>query len=474
MQLPLGVLILALSAGGCHGFSRRAPVRMAANDRMTWQAAARRLLRPDVSIVERQTLALDLLKQAPAVTEAVAKAVSDRDVEPLLDDEGRAIVEGINAVRRQVTEDLAAEAADIAPELPTRVAKAIRNAQQNPPASLNAGRLMDPSSLRELVDEAKGEISNVFDRIPRDLESPDYEVLARSAAWTTGRTGFEGYEVRRYEEYIAAETTMGSASDDAQDFEESANNFNTLAGYIFGDNVAQAKIAMTVPVEQRYGAEEDTMAFSLPKTSIQSVEDAPLPSKPESVAVRKQRSRVLAARRFPGIATRGEVQRQLDALLEELEADGIARKEESAEEYSVLQFNPPQTLPFLRYNEVAVEILYPAPAQQPAEQAAPDLPEQEDIEAAVDEAIQEVKRTNEMVDEAVDEAIAATADALASAAAAEEQPAEEAAAEEAAPEEAAPEEAAPEEPAAEAEEPAPPKEGAKKRRGRKRKPKKDE
>jgi hypothetical protein len=64
-------------------------------------------------------------------------------------------------------------------------------------------------------------------------ESPNYEVIARK----------RGYEVRRYDSYLVAETVVGGTFDGT-----GSQAFRRLAGYTFGNNTASKKMAMTVPV----------------------------------------------------------------------------------------------------------------------------------------------------------------------------------------------------------------------------------
>ena len=62
------------------------------------------------------------------------------------------------------------------------------------------------------------------------IEEPRYEVLAST----------DVYEVRRYDSYIIAETDVEGS------YKTSGNKaFRILAGYIFGDNQASEKMAMT-------------------------------------------------------------------------------------------------------------------------------------------------------------------------------------------------------------------------------------
>ncbi len=53
------------------------------------------------------------------------------------------------------------------------------------------------------------------------------------------------FEVRQYEPYRVAETVVNAAAEDAGN-----QGFRILAGYIFGRNKGERKIAMTAPVAQ--------------------------------------------------------------------------------------------------------------------------------------------------------------------------------------------------------------------------------
>ena len=66
---------------------------------------------------------------------------------------------------------------------------------------------------------------------------------------------------------------------------------------------------------------------------------------------------MVATRSFPGYATEKEVARQRALLEDALLADGFAYDNLS---FKALQFNPPQTLPWVRRNEVSLQITLPA------------------------------------------------------------------------------------------------------------------
>ncbi|MCX6176675.1 MAG: heme-binding protein [Bacteroidetes bacterium] len=83
-----------------------------------------------------------------------------------------------------------------------------------------------------------------------DIETPDYKVVK-----TIGEV-----EIREYPKMLVAQTSLPSSS-----FENSGSNgFRTIAGYIFGGNQGNQKIAMTAPVVMNMG-DSATMYFVMPK-----------------------------------------------------------------------------------------------------------------------------------------------------------------------------------------------------------------
>ena len=78
------------------------------------------------------------------------------------------------------------------------------------------------------------------------IEEPAYTV---ERAWES-----EQIEIRRYAPRVMAVTTMQGNDDDG---------FRVLAGYIFGGNATEQKIAMTAPVQQSMAGEAE-MAFMMP------------------------------------------------------------------------------------------------------------------------------------------------------------------------------------------------------------------
>lgn len=212
--------------------------------------------------------------------------------------------------------------------------------------------LLDPAKREELADEAK----NVFRRTPRGLEQPKYAVVRPLA---------DGAELRRYQPFSVASRAMPDGRGKAY---SSAEGFTSLAGYLFGDNANKTAMAMTMPVEISFGTLDSSanMSFVLPKAYEGS---APLPND-ASVQLVDVPERLVAVRPFAGVATAGEVERQRQKLEKALAADEQELRPVDDSAYSVLQYNPPYTLPWRRRNELAVVVEEEPRAEEPAAEPA--------------------------------------------------------------------------------------------------------
>lgn len=177
----------------------------------------------------------------------------------------------------------------------------------------------------------------------RTTEEVPYEV----------RRTVNGVEIREYPETVLAETTAP----------DQVTAFRRLFRYISGDNEGETSVSMTAPVETgggtsvpmtapvRSGSDggEVRMAFYLPASY--DAETAPEPTDP-AVTLGTEPARTVAAKRFSWYATSRRANRQERRLLAVLEREGI---EPSGDPY-LLQYDDPGTPPFMRRNEVAVEV----------------------------------------------------------------------------------------------------------------------
>ena len=187
----------------------------------------------------------------------------------------------------------------------------------------------------------------------RGIETPKYEVVAKH----------KGYEIRRYAPYIVAEVTEKGGYRETQN-----QGFRDVAGYIFGGNKAKAsipmtapvlhepegkseKIAMTAPVIHERGGEPHVYKLAFVMPSKYKLETLPAPNNP-NVTLRQVPAKKYAAVRFRGYAPEKTVARKAEWLLDRLKADGI----QATGVPFVAQYHPPWTPPFMRRNEILVEV----------------------------------------------------------------------------------------------------------------------
>jgi hypothetical protein len=148
-----------------------------------------------------------------------------------------------------------------------------------------------------------------------------------------------GVEIREYSGQIWALT-----SEDDQN-----RGFGRLFRYISGANEGEVKIDMTAPVITGGGEGEAFIAFVIPERF--EAEDTPRP-RDEEVRIEVVERRRMAVITFSGYATEDRQKRHLATLEEALKDRGIDARGEPV----LMQYNDPWTPPFMRRNEVALEV----------------------------------------------------------------------------------------------------------------------
>lgn len=163
----------------------------------------------------------------------------------------------------------------------------------------------------------------------------------------------DGVEIRRYPTTVAVETTA----------DDQSTAFRRLFEYIDGANTpaedvsmtapvetdAGEDVAMTAPVETDEAGDGTRMAFYLP--GEYDFDSAPEPSDSE-VRLVENPARTLAVRSFTWRATDDRVQQNTDELLGTLASEDVTVTGEPF----LMRYNDPRTPPFMRTNEVAVEV----------------------------------------------------------------------------------------------------------------------
>lgn len=168
------------------------------------------------------------------------------------------------------------------------------------------------------------------------IETPKYKVLR-----ALGKV-----EIRHYPSMVVARTPMGSASFD----QSGSNGFREIAGYIFGGNARNQKIAMTAPVVMNL-SDSATMYFVMPKQYAAA--DLPQPNSGR-VVVAEEAPKVLAVLRYGGFTNDREISTKCSELGETLAREGI----KSIGPFMYMGYNAPWDV-INRRNEVAVEIEWP-------------------------------------------------------------------------------------------------------------------
>jgi hypothetical protein len=169
-------------------------------------------------------------------------------------------------------------------------------------------------------------------------EQPRYEVESHSG----------DFEVRYYAPRVQAETVVNAAP-----WATSLHQgFGRLAAYILGKNAEQRRIATTVPVTATVGATDCATRF----VSFKMPEDCPIQDLPRpddrNITVRAIPARRVAALRFSGNCGLALPDAKRRQLLDRARAAGLI----PIGDVTFAGYDAPSTVPWLRRNEVLVEV----------------------------------------------------------------------------------------------------------------------
>ncbi len=181
-----------------------------------------------------------------------------------------------------------------------------------------------------------------------DVEKPDYKVIQSE----------QNIEIRQYEPMIIAEVEVDGKREDAI-----GDGFRLLADYIFGNNTVQQvismtapvqqkenqNIAMTAPVQQQSTGKSWRMSFVMP--SKYSMDSLPVPNN-NRVRLKGILAKKFVVIEFSGTNSNENVTEHENQLMNYIEENQI--KINDSPKYAF--YNPPWSLPFLRRNEVMIEI----------------------------------------------------------------------------------------------------------------------
>ena len=185
------------------------------------------------------------------------------------------------------------------------------------------------------------------------IEEPKFNLIAKENA----------FELRVYQPKIIAEVSI-----DADLSESSSKGFRLIADFIFGNNTSRLggseKISMTAPVSVYEKSEQISMTAPL---GVQEVKDGwkvyfVMPSKytldsipkPNNaqVSIKQIPAKKFAVIRFSGLVDEEKMNKKVKDLNEWI----VSRNLKAISNPELARYNPPWTLPFLRRNEVMVEV----------------------------------------------------------------------------------------------------------------------
>lgn len=184
--------------------------------------------------------------------------------------------------------------------------------------------------------------------IVSNVPEPDYEVISSSG----------DIQIREYDPMIVAEVTT-----EGERYEAINKGFRILADYIFGNNVKSQSISMTAPVIQESGEkiamtapvlQEETSGkwitrFVMPPDYTMQMLPKPIN---ETISIKEMPARRFAVIRFSGLNT----DKNLAKHEEKLQAYILENNLQPISAPIFAFYNPPWTLPFLRRNEVMIQI----------------------------------------------------------------------------------------------------------------------
>ena len=154
---------------------------------------------------------------------------------------------------------------------------------------------------------------------------------------------YDSFEIRDYEPTLFTSVKLSTKNYK----ESSSKGFSILAGYIFGDNDRNKKIAMTSPVAMTLD-DPRTMLFMVPKKFKK--EKLPQPNQPQ-IVFKKEPAKTVAAISFNGWEDDDKIEHYKKKLKFALEKEEIPY----TNRFYFLGYNAPYEV-FNRKNEVIVEL----------------------------------------------------------------------------------------------------------------------
>jgi hypothetical protein len=154
---------------------------------------------------------------------------------------------------------------------------------------------------------------------------------------------YDSFEIRRYQARLFSTVKLSTGNYKSS----SGQGFSVLAGYIFGGNDRNEKIAMTSPVTMTI-EDSMTMRFMVPKKW--NKEQLPKPNQ-NNINFVEEPEKIVAAIKFKGWANNKKIERYKKQLKTALKSESIPH----LNKFELHGYNAPYEV-FNRRNEIIVEL----------------------------------------------------------------------------------------------------------------------
>ena len=154
---------------------------------------------------------------------------------------------------------------------------------------------------------------------------------------------YKQFEIRSYESTLFTSVKLSTKGYK----NSSSEGFSILAGYIFGNNEKNEKIAMTSPVSMSL-EDSTTMMFMVPRKFNKDMLPKPNQS---GIAFKEEPAKTVAAISFGGWANDAKIEKYKQHLKAALDAEGI----KYSNRFYFFGYNAPYEV-FNRKNEIIVEL----------------------------------------------------------------------------------------------------------------------
>ena len=187
--------------------------------------------------------------------------------------------------------------------------------------------------------------------IMSDVEKPDYKIISE----------VQSIEIREYKPMIIAEVEVKGKREEAI-----GDGFRLLADYIFGNNTVSQdikmtapvqqqetnqKIAMTAPVQQQQLDDQSSWRISFVMPSEYTLDTLPLPAN-DKVQLKEMDGQKFVVIKFSGTSSKENLLKHESLLTQHVKENHL--KTTGPLKYAF--YNPPWTLPFMRRNEIMIEL----------------------------------------------------------------------------------------------------------------------